>query len=144
MDYAWFFGLPDAAMPAKTVTTRSHGISAAESPAKEEIFEQLRESYISGITFSGGDPFHMQNRGEVCELIREIREKFPEKTIWLYTGYMWEEVKDLPNVELIDVLVDGKFVEELKDANLHWKGSSNQRVIDVKKTFASGDVILHD
>ena len=115
-----------------------------DEAAKDEIFEQLRESYIAGITFSGGDPFHMQNRGEVCELIHEIHEKFPEKTIWLYTGYMWEEVKDLPNVELIDVLVDGKFVEELKDANLHWKGSSNQRVIDVKKTFASGDVILHD
>lgn len=114
-----------------------------DEDAKEEIFEQLRESYISGITFSGGDPFHMQNRSEVCELIREIHEKFPEKTIWLYTGYMWDEVKDLPNVEMIDVLVDGKFVEELKDTNLHWKGSANQRVIDVKKTFETGEVVLH-
>lgn len=114
-----------------------------DEAAKEEIFAELRQSYTSGITFSGGDPLHMQNRDQTGELIREIREKFPEKTIWVYTGYMWEDVKDLPYMPLVDVLVDGKFVEELKDVKLHWKGSSNQRVIDVKKTLDSGEVVLH-
>ena len=114
-----------------------------DEAAKEEIFEQLRENYVSGITFSGGDPLHMQNRDETGELVREIHEKFPEKTIWLYTGYLWEEVKDLPYIPMIDVLVDGRFVEELKDSNLHWKGSANQRVIDVKKTLEAGEVVLH-
>lgn len=114
-----------------------------DEAAKEEIFAELRQSYTSGITFSGGDPLHMQNREETGELIREIREKFPEKTIWVYTGYMWDDVKDLPYMPLVDVLVDGKFVEELKDVKLHWKGSANQRVIDVKKTLAGGEVVLH-
>lgn len=114
-----------------------------DEAAKEEIFAELRNDYVSGITFSGGDPLHMQNRGEVGELIQEIHEKFPDKTIWVYTGYTWEEVMDLPYLKMVDVLVDGEFVEELKDVTLHWKGSSNQRVIDVKKTLATGEVVLH-
>ena len=114
-----------------------------DEAAKEEIFAELRNDYVSGITFSGGDPLHMQNRGEVGQLIQEIHEKFPDKTIWVYTGYTWEEVKDLPYLEMVDVLVDGEFVEELKDVTLHWKGSSNQRVIDVKKTLETGEVVLH-
>ena len=118
------------------------GITFDEA-AKEEIFAELRNDYVSGITFSGGDPLHMQNRGEVGELIQEIHEKFPDKTIWVYTGYTWEEVMELPYLKMVDVLVDGEFVEELKDVTLHWKGSSNQRVIDVKKTLATGEVVLH-
>lgn len=118
------------------------GITFDEA-AKEEIFAELRNDYVSGITFSGGDPLHMQNRGEVGELIQEIHEKYPDKTIWVYTGYTWEEVMDLPYLKMVDVLVDGEFVEELKDVTLHWKGSSNQRVIDVKKTLATGEVVLH-
>lgn len=114
-----------------------------DEAAKEELFEALEPEYVSGITFSGGDPLHVQNRGEVGQLIEEIHEKFPNKTIWVYTGYLWEEVKDLPYLKLADVLVDGPFVEELKDTTLHWKGSANQRVIDVKKTLESGEVILH-
>lgn len=114
-----------------------------DEAAKEEIFAELRNDYVSGITFSGGDPLHMQNRGEVGELIQEIHEKFPDKTIWVYTGYTWEEVMDLPYLKMVDVLVDGEFVEELKDVTLHWKGSSNQRVIDVKKTLETGEVVLH-
>ncbi len=115
-----------------------------DEAAKGELFEALDQDYISGITFSGGDPLHLQNRDEVGVLIGEIREKFPQKTIWLYTGYDWEDVKDLPYVGLVDVLVDGKFVEALKDVKLHWKGSANQRVIDVKKTFETGEIVLHD
>lgn len=114
-----------------------------DEAAKEELFAELRQDYVSGITFSGGDPLHLQNREEVGEMIWEIHEKFPGKTIWVYTGYLWEEVKDLPYMKLVDVLVDGEFVEELKDTTLHWKGSANQRVIDVKKTFESGEIVLH-
>ncbi|MBQ7796515.1 MAG: anaerobic ribonucleoside-triphosphate reductase activating protein [Lachnospiraceae bacterium] len=115
-----------------------------DEAAKEEIFAELRQDYVSGITFSGGDPLHLQNRDEVGALIEEIREKFPKKTIWVYTGYSWDEVKDLPYLKLVDVLVDGEFVEELKDTTLHWKGSSNQNVIDVKRSFEKGAIVLHE
>lgn len=114
-----------------------------DDAAKEELFEALKPDYISGITFSGGDPLHMQNRGEVGQLMEEIHEKFPNKTIWVYTGYSWEEVKDLPYLKYADVLVDGEFEEALKDTALHWKGSANQRVIDVKKTMETGEIVLH-
>ena len=116
---------------------------AFDEEAKEELFAALTPSYVSGITFSGGDPLHMQNREEIGKLIEEVHEKFPQKTIWVYTGYRWEDVKELPYVKLADVLVDGPFVEELKDTTLHWKGSSNQRVIDVKKTLETGEIVLH-
>ncbi|MBR5268784.1 MAG: anaerobic ribonucleoside-triphosphate reductase activating protein [Lachnospiraceae bacterium] len=114
-----------------------------DEAAKNELFEALEPDYISGVTFSGGDPLHMQNREEIGQLIREVRERFPHKTIWVYSGYTWEEVKDLPYLKLADVLVDGKFVEELKDVTLHWKGSANQRVIDIQKTLESGEIVLH-
>ena len=117
-----------------------------DEAAKEELFEALEPDYISGITFSGGDPLHTQNREEVGRLIEEIHEKFPEKTIWVYTGYLWEQVKDLWFMKYVDVLVDGPFIEELKDVTLHWKGSSNQNVIDVKKSLAlknNNHIFLH-
>lgn len=115
-----------------------------DEAAREELFEAVSRPHMSGVTFSGGDPLHPENRREMGELIREIRERFPEKTIWLYTGFAWEEIRDLPFIAMTDVVVDGKFVEELKDGSLHWKGSSNQRVIDVKKTLETGNVVLHD
>lgn len=118
------------------------GLEFGESE-KQEIFDQLDESYISGITFSGGDPLHPQNRQPVYELAKEIKEKYPDKTIWLYTGFLWEEIKDLPIVPYLDVLVDGEFKIDLLDPQLHWKGSSNQRVIDVPATLKSGKVVLH-
>ena len=114
-----------------------------DEEAKNELFEALEPDYISGITFSGGDPLHVQNREEIGQLICEVRERFPQKTIWVYSGYTWEEVKDLPYLKLADVLVDGRFVEELKDVTLHWKGSANQRVIDIQKTLESGEIVLH-
>ena len=97
-----------------------------------------------GVTFSGGDPLHWQNRKETGNLIEEIHKKFPEKTIWLYTGFLWEDIKDLPFLKYVDVLVDGPFVEAEKDVTLHWKGSANQRVIDVKKTLAQGSAVLYE
>lgn len=115
-----------------------------DNTARNELFDLLEKDYISGVTFSGGDPLHPANINEVSLLINEIRETFPEKTIWLYTGYDWDEIKMLPFIKNIDVLVDGEFVQELKDEKLHWKGSSNQNVIDVKKSLEVGQIVLHD
>lgn len=106
-----------------------------EESAKKEIFEQLEKNYISGITFSGGDPLHPANHLDVMNLMIEIREKFPDKTIWLYTGDSWETIKTDPIMKYIDVLVDGEFKIEQKDVTLFWKGSKNQRVINVVKTL---------
>ena len=115
-----------------------------DDAAKEEVFEQLGKSYISGITFSGGDPLHPNNAYEVTELANEIKERFPDKTIWLYTGSLWEDIKNHGVVKYIDVLIDGEFRIEEKDEMLHWKGSANQRVIDVKKSVREGKVCLHE
>lgn len=117
-----------------------------DDAAKQEIFDQLDKSYISGITFSGGDPLHIANRMGVLELMKEIKEKYPNKTIWMYTGYLWEEVKDLPHMQYTDVLVDGEFECDKKDNTLLWKGSSNQRVVNVPATLLNdpkAGVILH-
>lgn len=110
-----------------------------DDDAKNEIFEQLDLSYISGITFSGGDPLHPANRVAIREFAREIKEKYPTKTIWLYTGSLWEDVCHYPMMKDIDVLVDGEFECDKKDVTLMWKGSSNQRVIDVQASLKSTD-----
>lgn len=115
-----------------------------DEDAKKELFDELEKPYISGVTFSGGDPLHTENRADAGKLIHEIREKYPDKTIWVYTGFDWDEVKDLPYIADVDVVVDGKFIEEQKDSTLHWKGSANQRVIDVKQTLEKGEIVLHE
>lgn len=106
--------------------------------AKKELFEALDKSWIQGITFSGGDPMHPKNRDTVISLINDIREKLPEKDIWVYTGYLYETLPELN----VDVLVDGKFIKNLYDISLPWCGSKNQRVIDVKKTKKLGKIKL--
>ena len=107
--------------------------------ARREIFDQLDKSYISGITFSGGDPFHAANRPEIRSFAAEIKEKYPNKTIWLYTGDIWENVRNDAAMQYIDVLVDGEFIVEEKDTALRWKGSRNQRVIDVQESLKQGN-----
>lgn len=115
-----------------------------DKQAEDELFEALKPDYISGITFCGGSPLYPKNRETVTRLAKKCRDLFPDKNIWLFTGYLWEEVKDLEIIQYLDVLIDGEFIEELKDNTLHWCGSSNQRVIDVKKTIESGRVILYE
>lgn len=110
--------------------------------AEEELFEALNKPYIDGITFSGGDPLMPYNRDEVFRLIKKCLTLYPQKTIWLYTGYSWEQIMNLEGICDVDVVAEGKFKEELKNNNLHWVGSSNQRVIDVKKTIAEGKICL--
>lgn len=107
--------------------------------ARQEIFDQLDQPYISGVTFSGGDPFHSANRPEVRSFMAEIKERYPDKTIWLYTGDVWENVRNDAAMQYIDVLVDGEFVVEEKDTTLRWKGSRNQRVIDVQESLKRKD-----
>lgn len=110
--------------------------------AKQELFESLDKDYISGVTFSGGDPLHPKNRDEVFKLAKEIKEKFPNKTVWLYSGFLWDDFKKNAGMKYVDVFCDGEFVEDLKDERIPWVGSSNQRVIDVQKSLATGDVVL--
>lgn len=125
------------------VTWDPNGGLPFDQNAKEELFGELEKDYISGITFSGGDPLHASNRFEVKDLAKEIREKFPNKTIWLYTGSTWEQVSHYPVMQYLDVLVDGEFECDKKDTKLIWKGSSNQRVIDVKKSLKYNEAVLY-
>ncbi len=118
----------------------------------EEIFAACLPDYISGLSLLGGEPFERPNQSELAGLLEEFKRRFPSKTVWCYTGYLfdrdilenmavkWDEpMRMLSN---IDVLVDGEFVEEKKDLKLRFRGSSNQRIIDVKKSLATGQVVL--
>jgi len=121
--------------------------------AKEEIFEQLNKDYICGVTFSGGDPLYSENLHEIYSLVMEIKNKFPTKNIWIYTGYKYEDIMQSDYsgdkmragiIKMCDILVDGEFVEELADAKYHWAGSTNQRIIDIKQSLNKGEIILWD
>ena len=120
----------------------SSGIEFDEA-AENELFEALSKDHISGITFSGGDPLHPFNRETVLRLAKKVKEEFKNKTVWLYTGFLWEEVIKAIDLTNIDVLVDGEFIKELNDNNLKWIGSSNQRIIDVQKSLKENKIILH-
>ena len=115
-----------------------------DEAAEEELFEALSRPHISGITFSGGDPLHPFNRPEVFRLMKKCKELFPEKTVWVYTGFLWEDVKDIEDIKYADVLADGRFVKELNDNNLHWVGSSNQKIVNVPQSLKENKVVLHD
>lgn len=119
-----------------------------DKQAEKELFEALDKSYISGITLSGGDPLHENNLQDVLNLVNKIRLLLPKKTIWLYTGYTLEEcVENATRRQIIskcDVLVDGKYIDSQRDITLRWRGSSNQRVIDVKKSLLKGEIVLHE
>lgn len=121
---------------------------------KEELFNELGKDYVSGITFSGGDPLFTFNVVEVHNLCAEIKNKFPNKTIWLYTGFEYNTImkcceKGTLNMvrkeiisNFVDVLVDGRYEKDLRDTSLKWRGSSNQRVIDVKRSLKENKVVL--
>ena len=125
------------------ITWDAEGGLEFDAEAKAELFSVLSRPYISGVTLSGGDPLYAPRRDDLTALVKELKGQFPDKTIWMYTGYDWEDVSDLPVMEYIDVLVDGRFIEDKKDTLLPWRGSSNQRVIDVKKSKQAGRPILH-
>ena len=138
------------------------GIPFDES-AKQEIFNELSKDYISGITFSGGDPLYENNLDEVLKLVKEIRISFPEKSIWLYTGYNFDLLNSKYNeykytpfaanadewltrweiISNVNVLVDGEYIDEQRDLTKKWAGSSNQRVIDVQQSLTQNKVLLY-
>lgn len=96
----------------------------------DELLEALEPDYIAGLTLSGGDPLFPKNRETVYKILKTVHEKFPQKTIWLYTGYKWEDIEHNPWITTYtDVIVDGKFIMDQKDITLPWCGSRNQRVI---------------
>lgn len=117
-----------------------------------ELLKMLEPSYIDGLTLLGGEPFEPENQRALLPFVKRIREKLPRKTIWAYSGFTLDEMKtdgSHPRCEVtdellaqLDVLVDGRFVEELKDISLLFRGSSNQRLIDMKKTLDKGRVII--
>lgn len=108
-----------------------------------EILDALDKEYIEGFSVLGGEPFEPENKETVMNILRSVREKFPNKTIWCYTGFLFDEIKENSRMllELIDVLVDGKFEEEKKNLRLKFRGSENQRLIDVKKSLNIDKVI---
>lgn len=126
-----------------------------DEAAKEELFRELDKDYISGLTLTGGDPLFENNLAAVLNLVSEIRLSFPQKSIWLYTGYTWEDIlnEDYYYLEEHDtlrkaivaqcnVLVDGQYIDSQKDIALHYRGSKNQRVINIEKTLKEGKVML--
>ena len=108
------------------------------------ILDLAKPSYISHLAIFGGEPLHPKNRSEVLKLIRRFKEVYPNKTVWLWTGYRLEDVYEDLVGSGIDVVVDGRFVEDLKDLRLKYRGSSNQRVIDLNETTRIGDIILYE
>ncbi len=117
-----------------------------------EIIDALDKPHIEGFSLLGGEPFEPENQAGIYELLKAIKEKCPQKTVWCYTGFLFDKqlitgaVGDkslvLKCLELIDVLVDGKFVEELKSPSLLFRGSSNQRIIDIKKSLNDNQTVL--
>ena len=120
----------------------------------DSIIESLKPDYIQGLTLLGGEPFEYSNQKGLLPLVRQVREVLPQTDIWCFTGFLfdkdiienmckrWKETNEL--LSYIDVLVDGRFVEELKNLNLKFKGSENQRTILVNESLKSGNVILYD
>lgn len=120
----------------------------------DKVIEELDHPYVSGLTLLGGEPLEHINQQGLLPLLRKVKEKFPEKNIWCYSGYtfendimdkMYKNWKETPEMlSYIDVLVDGKFEEDKKDIKLRFRGSSNQRIIDVKKSLKDKKAVLFE
>ena len=119
---------------------------------KQQILDSLNQSYMRGLTILGGEPFEPENQRELLPFIRQVKELYPDKDIWMYSGYTIEELLDdqydcctedtLEILSSIDILVDGEFMEDLKDISLPFRGSGNQRVIDVPATLEKETIVL--
>ena len=127
-----------------------------DEAAKEELFRELGKDYISGLTLTGGDPLFENNLDDVLDLVNRIRLSLPQKSIWIYSGYKFEDclLKDKVCEENIiralryeiikqcTVMVDGQYIDSQRDVSLPWRGSSNQRVIDIPKSLQKGEIVL--
>ena len=126
-----------------------------DEAVQEKILKELGSSFIAGLSLLGGEPLEPQNQEALYPFVQKVRERYPQKTIWCYTGFVFDEksgdlkekhkdtqyTKDL--IALFDVLVDGPFVEELKDVRLKFRGSANQRVIDVQRTLTTKEIVYY-
>ena len=115
----------------------------------QTILNYLRPAHIQGLSLLGGEPLHPDNQQTVLELVQRVRQELPEKDIWCYTGYLYEGLRDCKVgncsrslLEQLDILVDGPFVMEQKKLSLPFRGSENQRIIQVKESLAQGNVVL--
>ena len=117
-----------------------------DDEAKQKVFKELSDPHCSGLSLMGGEPLSVcsDNRKQVIQLCKEVKERFPEKDIWCWSGYLFDEILKDPNMrpilDSIDVLVDGPFIVEQKDLSTPFRGSKNQRIIDVKKWRAAGEI----
>lgn len=120
---------------------------------EETILKALEPSYVDGLTLLGGEPFEPENQRELLKLLRKVRMQYPKKDIWCYSGYTLEQIQGAmhPHCEasdemlsLIDVLVDGRFEQDQKDISLKFRGSANQRILDLKRTLETGQIIPYE
>ncbi len=136
------------------VTWDFHYGQPFDDEVAEKIMAYLKPPYIAGLTLIGGEPMEPANQRALLPFVKKVKETYPQKNIWCYTGYLFDqellqesrarcEVTD-ELLSLIDILVDGRFMEELKDIRLRFRGSANQRIIDVQKSLKQGKVILSD
>ncbi len=109
----------------------------------DELISLCKKDYIKGLSILGGEPLHSRNAITTAVIAKKFKDELPNKTLWVWTGFLFEDIKDELAMEYIDVLVDGQFIEELKNPNLYYCGSSNQRVIDVQKSLKENKVILY-
>ena len=111
----------------------------------EKILNLCGQNYVEGLSILGGEPMHPTNIEGTTKLAKAFKEKYPNKSIWVWSGFLYDrDLKDKEVLKYIDVLVDGQYVDELHDPTLKWRGSSNQRVIDVKKTLQNKDIVLYE
>ena len=111
----------------------------------EKILNLCGQNYVEGLSILGGEPMHPTNIEGTTKLAKAFKEKYTNKSIWVWSGFLYDrDLKDKEVLKYIDVLVDGQYVDELHDPTLKWRGSSNQRVIDVKKTLQNKDIVLYE
>lgn len=126
------------------VTKDFNGGSEFTRQTTEAILALAEPDHISGLSILGGEPMHPHNRPEVLQLAREFKEKYPTKTVWIWTGYEFEDVAEDLLDSAVDVVVDGRFVEAQKDLRLKYRGSTNQRVIDIRATSKKKGIVLYE
>ena len=116
-----------------------------EEETRDLILNLCDKPHIAGLSILGGEPLHPLNYNELYDLIMHFKERFPDKTVWLWTGRVFENMDTtmLDIVKLCDVIVDGPWIEDLGDFSLKYRGSSNQRVIDVKKTLEKSEIVIY-
>lgn len=114
---------------------------------KELFLELINRPYIKRVSILGGEPLSMQNCDEIYKLCSDIKKNFPDKKIWIYSGYKYEDISSchtkLKTISCADILVDGEYIDEQKDISINWRGSRNQRVIDIKKTLSKNQIVLY-